>query len=131
MLRKILAALLGYAFIGVLIAGTDQLYARTIPGFASMKTPPTWYFVISMLTDTIDTLLGGWICALISRGDRHATLGLIVLGELMGIASTVYLWNTVPHYYSFFLLVVYPPAAWLGTKLRKPAATTPALPSLR
>jgi hypothetical protein len=120
MLRKVLAALLGYAFIGILIAGTDQLYAHMVPGFSAK--PPTWYFVVSMLTDTIYTLLGGWICALISRGDRHATLGLIVLGELMGIASTVYLWNTVPHFYSFFLLIVYPPAVWLGTKLRKQVA---------
>jgi hypothetical protein len=122
MLRKILAALLGYAFIGVLIAGTDRLYAQMIPGFGSMSVPPTFYFVISMFTDTIYTLIGGWLCALISRGDRHATLGLIVLGELMGLASTVYLWKTVPHYYSFFLLIVYPPAVWIGTKLRKSTA---------
>jgi hypothetical protein len=80
MLRKILAALLGYVFMGVLIAGTDQLYARMGPGIQ----------------------------------------GLIILGELMGVASTVYLWNTVPHYYSFFLLIVYPPAVWLGAKLKKP-----------
>jgi hypothetical protein len=123
MLRKILAALLGYAFIGVLIAGTDQMYAWMVPGFASMKMPPTWYFVASMSTDTVYTFLGGWICALISRGDRQATLGLVILGELAGVASTVYLWNTVPHYYSFFLLIVYPPAVWLGAKLKKPVAT--------
>jgi hypothetical protein len=122
MLRKILAVLLSYAFIGVLIAGTDQLYARMVPGFGSAKMPPTWYFVVSMLTDTIYSLLGGWICALISRGDRHATVGLIVLGEVAGVASTVYLWKTVPHYYSFFLLIVYPPAVWLGTKLKKKIA---------
>jgi hypothetical protein len=120
MLRTIVAALLGYALIGVLIAGTDQLYARLVPGFASM--PPTWYFVVSMLTDTIYTLFGGWICALISRGYQRATVGLIILGELMGVASTVYLWKTVPHFYSFFLLIVYPPAVWLGAKLRKPIA---------
>jgi len=120
MLRNILAAVLGYALIGVLIAGTDQLYAQMVPGFGSLKTPPTWYFVVSLLTDTIYTLTGGFICALISRGDRRAALGLMVLGELMGVASTVYLWKTVPHYYSFFLLIVYPPAVWLGAKLKRP-----------
>jgi hypothetical protein len=120
MLRTLLASLLGYALIGVLIAGTDQLYSHAVPGFGSM--PPAWYFAVSLLTDTIYTLLGGWMCALISRGDPRATLGLIILGELMGVASTVYLWKAVPHYYSFFLLIVYPPAVWFGAKLKKPVA---------
>jgi len=119
MLRIVLGCLLGYALIGVLIFGTDQLYAHLIPGFSSMKMPPTWYFVLSMATDTLYTLIGGWLCALISRRDVQATLGLIMVGELMGIASTVYLWGKVPHFYSFYLLIMYPPAVWYGAKMRR------------
>lgn len=121
-LRIILAALLGYALIGLLIFGTDQVFAQVIPGFSSMKMPPTWYFLVSMVTDTVYTLIGGWLCAAISRGDRQAAWGLIVIGELAGIASTVYLWHTVPHFYSFYLLIMYPPAVWFGAKGRKPLA---------
>jgi hypothetical protein len=117
-----LATATGYMLIGVLIGGTDQLFSRLVPGFSSMKQPPIWYFTISMATDTIYTLIGGWVCAVISRSDVQATLGLILLGELMAIASTVYLWHTVPHFYSFYLLLVYPPAIWYGAKLRKAAA---------
>ena len=114
MKRTILAALLGYALIGVLIAWTDRLYP--------MKAPSIWYFLASMGSDTLYTLAGGWLCARISRGDLRATVGLIVLGEVMGIASTVYLWGTVPHFYSFYLLVAYPPAVWFGAQMRRPKA---------
>ena len=119
-MRSIIAALLGYALVGVLIAGTDQLFAHAIPGFSSMKMPPGWYFAASIVADTIYAFMGGWLCGRISRGNIHAALGLIMIGELAGIASTVYLWNRVPHYYSFCLLITYPPAVLFGAKLRKP-----------
>jgi len=121
MLRTILAALLGYAFIGVLIYGTDQIYAQVIPGMSSTGRLPDLYYVLAMLTDTIYSLAGGWLCAVISRRDVQATVGLIILGEIMGVAATVYLWGKAPHYYSFFLLITYPPAVWYGAKLRKSA----------
>jgi hypothetical protein len=122
MLRTILAVLLGYVFIGVLIFCTDQLYAYLVPGFNSMKMPPMWYFELSIATDTLYTWIGGWLCAVISRENRNATWGLIILGELMGVVSTWYLWNQVPHFYSFYLLAIYPPAVWLGAKSRKTVA---------
>jgi hypothetical protein len=47
----------------------------------------------------------------------------------MGIASTIYLWHTAPHYYSFYLLIMYPPAVWIGaTRLAPPAPAAAALP---
>ncbi len=61
-----------------------------------MTMPPMWYFAVSMATDTLYTLLGGWLCAVISRRDVQATIGLIIIGEVMGLGSTFYLWSTVP-----------------------------------
>ena len=122
MLRTIVAVLVAYAFIGILIAGTDHFYGQQIRGFSTMKMPPIWYFLASMATDILYTFAGGWLCAVISLRDMRATVGLIVFGEVMGIASTVYLWNTVPHFYSFYLLAVYPPAVWFGAKMRRPKA---------
>src|SRR5580700_792638 len=97
MARIILAALAGYAFIGVLVFGTDHLFTMLVPGFGPMAMPPPSYFAISMATDTVYTGIGGWLCAKISRGDIQATVSLIVLGEIMGIASTVLLWGKAPH----------------------------------
>jgi hypothetical protein len=116
MLRTILGAVCGYVFIGLLIFGTDQIYAHLVPGFSALKVPTAWYFLASMVTDTLYTLAGGWLCAMISRRDLQATFGLIVIGEIMGIGSTVYLWHTVPHFYSAYLLVMYPPVVWFGAR---------------
>jgi hypothetical protein len=118
MLRTIGAVLAGYVAIGVLIFGTDQLFAALIPGFSSMAMPPDYYFAASVATDTAYSIGGGYLCARIAQaGIRSATIGLMVFGELMGLASTVYLWKTVPHWYSFALLLLYPPAVWIGSRL--------------
>lgn len=111
MLRVILGGLLGYVLIGVLIAAADLLISKG----------PNYYQVV-LVTDTLFTVAGGWLCGLISRGDTRAAWGLIVMGELMGIASTIYLWHTAPHYYSFYLLIMYPPAVWFGASRLAPPA---------
>jgi hypothetical protein len=118
MLRTIIAVLVGYMFIGALIFGTDQLFAASIPGFSSMPMPPDYYFGWSVVTDTIYSVVGGLVCAWIARSAaRKATIGLMIFGELAGLASTVYLWKMVPHWYSFALLILYPPAVWWGSVL--------------
>jgi hypothetical protein len=103
MVRVIFGGLLGYALIGVLIAAGDTILPRG-----------AHYYQISLVTDTLFTIAGGWLCGRIARGDTRAAWGLILLGEVMGIASTIYLWRTAPHYYSFYLLLMYPPAVWIG-----------------
>ncbi len=120
MWRSIAAVVFGYLITGVLIVITDQIFALTIPGFKQMAMPPDFYFAISIVTDALYSAAGGWTCAAIANrrvGDH--VLALIVLGELVGVASTVALWGTVPHYFSFALLAIYPPAVWLGSKLKK------------
>lgn len=111
------AILAGYVVIGVLIFGTDQLFAALIPGFAA--GPPAYYFAASVVTDTLYSISGGYLCAWIAKANtRVATLGLMIFGELVGVASTVFLWTMVPHWYSFALLILYPPAVWLGSRWR-------------
>jgi len=117
MLRVILGGLLGYALIGILIAAGDTILPRG----------PN-YYRIALVTDTVFTLAGGWLCGLIARGDTRAAWGLILIGEVMGIASTVYLWHTAPHYYSFYLLIMYPPAVWIGASRLAPPARAAVAP---
>jgi hypothetical protein len=119
MLRIIGSILAGYCIIGLLVVVTDQVFAAVIPGFKSMPIPPDYYFAISLVTDTLYTVAGGYLCARIAANfARTATLGLIVFGEVMGLVSLVMSWKTVPHWYGVALLVIYPPAVWAGSRIK-------------
>jgi hypothetical protein len=121
MVRSFAAVICGYIVTGILIFATDQTFAATVPGFNDMPMPPRFYFLISICTDTLYSVLGGWTCAAIAKTRvRDRVLALIALGELVGVVSTIALWGTVPHYFSFALLVLYPPAVWIGSLFRKP-----------
>lgn len=83
--RVIGAAIAGYVAIGILVVCTDQVYALLVPGFKSLPMPPTYYFALSLLTDFIYSILGGYLCAWIAGAlARKATLGLIVGGRNLG-----------------------------------------------
>jgi hypothetical protein len=111
--------------MGLMVVTTDAIVARLIPGFNATR-PPTYYFYVSLLTDTFYTAIGGYLCAMLAREQRHrATLALIVFGEVMGIVSQVVLWNTVPHWFAIALLVLYPPAVWVGSKMRTMTVPVP------
>jgi hypothetical protein len=118
--RIIAAVLAGYVAIGVLVVITDQFFAAFIPGFKAMPLPPLYYFVVSLGTDTLYSVFGGYLCSLIARArSQTAGLGLIVFGEVIGLASQIVLWKTVPHWFAIALLLLYPPAVWLGSRLRQ------------
>jgi hypothetical protein len=117
--RIVAAAVAGYVAIGILVVLTDQVFAAVIPGFKSMTTPPLYYFVASLGTDSLYSILGGYLCCVIARaGCRNATLMLMVLGEIIGVVSQVSLWQTVPHWFGIGLLILYPPMVWIGSLLR-------------
>lgn len=117
MLRIALAVILGYVLIGLLVVGTDQLFALAIPGFDTMVPRPAFYYAISLIASTVYSIIGGWTCAAIARTRVElAAKALIVLGELAGLAATVMLWKIAPHYYNLTLLLLYPIAVWFGAK---------------
>jgi hypothetical protein len=118
MLRTVIAVIAGYALIGVLVVFTDQLFSVAIQGFNSLATPPRYYFALSLLTDTFYSVLGGYLCAAIARSaSKNATLALMIGGEIVGLVSMIAFWKTVPHWFGLALLVVYPPAIWIGSRL--------------
>jgi hypothetical protein len=119
MLRIIGSVLAGYIAIGVLVVLTDQMFAAAIPGFRNMSTPPLYYFVIVLCTDTLYTVAGGYLCAACAGASaRTATLGLMTFGEVAGIVSTVLGWHVQPHWFALALLVLFPFAVWIGSRLR-------------
>jgi hypothetical protein len=111
--------LAGYLAIAFLIAATDWILGFSIAELRTAREMPTYYFVVVLVTDSVYSVAGGYLCAKIARtAARSSTIGLMALGELIGAISTVYLWYTVPHWYSFVLLILYPPLVWLGSWLR-------------
>jgi hypothetical protein len=119
MLRAVLAPIAGYAVIGVLVIFTDQLFSLLTHGFDSGATPPHSYFLLSLVTDSLYTALGGYFCAAIARSAaRRATLILILGGELIGVGAVIALWHTQPHWFAIGLLLIYPPAVWAGSRFR-------------
>ena len=127
MRRTIAAVFAGYLAIGIMVVLTDQVAARVIPGFASKAGPPAFYFWSSLVTDTLYSVMGGLLCAAIARQHaRRATVWLMVFGEVLGIASQIALWRTVPHWFGLALLLTYPPAIWLGARLRAARLAAPA-----
>ncbi len=130
MLRTVLAAIAGYALIGVLVVFTDQLFSVAIQGFSTMTAPPGYYFRITLATDAFYTMLGGFLCATIARAAaKKATLYLIIGGEIIGLAATIALWKSQPHWFGLGLLVLFPPAVWVGSwfgSRRQPSATAGA-----
>jgi hypothetical protein len=129
MVRIAAAVLAGYVAVGVLVVLTDQIFAAAIPGFRAMTTPPLYYFVIVLCTDALYSAAGGYLCAAIARGSiRAATLGLMIFGEIIGVVSTILGWKIQPHWFALALLVLFPIAVWLGSRLRSGSAE-PALAS--
>ncbi len=112
------AVLAGCVFIGVLVAITDQIFGMVIPGFKLTTMPPLYYFGISLLTDFVYSIAGGYLCAWIARERAWpATIALMVFGDTIGLVSQVVLWKMVPHWYGLTLLVLFPIGVWLGFRL--------------
>lgn len=116
--RSILAVILGFGIIGVFVTATDQLFALALPGFEQLPVKPDRYYLISLVTSSVYSLIGGWTCAWIAKKNiRQHAIALVVLGELSGIAALVSSWKIVPYYYTLSLLVLYPLAVMLGAKV--------------
>jgi len=112
------AVLAGYLFTGMLVVITDQIFGLVIPGFKLMTMPPFYYFAISLFTDFVYSIAGGYVCAWIARERAwRATVALMVFGDAIGLASQIVLWTTVPHWYAVALLVLFPIGVWLGWKV--------------
>src|SRR5579862_5913228 len=107
MLRSIGAVATGYLTIAILIIITDRLDSAPP---SSLK-----YFVVTLVTDCLYTVVGGFLCATIAGEQaRGASLSLIGFGELLGVISLVRYWGAQPHWFSILLLLIYPAGIWIG-----------------
>ncbi len=116
MVRNILAAIAGYAVIGILVVLTDQIFSWVIPGFSTLAMPPLFYFATSLVTDFVYSGVGGYTCSAIAGTSSHsATLILIGMGEVIGIAVAFARWQAMPHFFVLGLLILYPLGIFVGS----------------
>jgi hypothetical protein len=121
--RTVVGVLAGYLGIGALVAFTDMLFARLVPGWRPLARP-MYYYAVTLGTDFLYSIAGGYICALIAADRRrNAALGLIILGEAIGVVVQTLLWGTVPRWFGVGLLIVYPVGVWIGSRLPNAATT--------
>jgi hypothetical protein len=119
LMRAAGVVLTGYMSIGVLVVLTDMVVGKICPSnYVSGTTPPAFYFVVSLVAAPLYSVLGGWICARLSRKPWRDAVALVIFGEIMGVASLAMTWNSQPHWYGLALLALYPPAVLLGAWLR-------------
>ena len=124
--RTLIAVIGGYLGIAILVRFTDMLFARLVAGW-NPKDPPLYYFAVSLVTDFVYSIAGGYLCGLIAEEHRRrATLWLIGLGEALGVVVQAVLWKTVPHWYGIGLLILFPAGVWIGSSLRGHRATATA-----
>lgn len=113
------AALAGYATIGLLSIVTEWILGFIAPELRTAREMPSYYFVIVGITDVVYSVAAGYVCAKVAMtAYRQATVGLIIIGELIALLSVVGAWYTAPRLYLISLLVLYPPLAWAGSWLR-------------
>jgi len=116
--RAVVGVIAGYLATGAFVASTDMLFARLVAGWQQMGQPRLYYFAVTLGMDFLYSILGGYVCAVIATNHRRgATLGLIVLGSAIGLVAQALLWKTVPHWFGIGLLVLYPVAIWIGSRL--------------
>lgn len=110
--RIIFAVVVGYAANALLIAGTEQLFFR----LASDGR----FLIADVVSQCFIQVSSGYLCARIAGSNPWpATVGLIMLGLLVGTASVAGSWRTEPHWYAIALLLVYSACVWMGYRLER------------
>lgn len=120
MVKSALSVLLGWAVVGVLVVATDFVLMKVFPNdYVAGRMPPDSLAAVSLATSTLWSVIGGWVSArLAPRKAWHHVLGLVLWGEVMGLASAVMTWGKIQSWYQIGLLLLWVPAVCLGGWLR-------------
>ncbi len=120
MLRSIGSILAGWGAVGVLVVLTDGVLGKLFPAaYIPGVKPPDHLMLVSLVTGTLYSVLGGWITARLAAEKHWAHVGsLIAWGEVMGVTSMAFTLGQVQFWYQASLLVTWPLAVLLGGWLR-------------
>lgn len=122
MLKSILVVVGGYVLSVVLVLCSDPLLSAVFPGdFAKGHVPSDTALAASTGLFILISLLCAWLCARFSPQPkaRHV-LAFAVIGELMGIASTIPNWGSGwPHWYWLSWLISWPISCWIAYRIEQ------------
>ncbi len=120
MIRSVGIVVGSYVLSIVLVLATDPLLTRIFPGdFERGRIPSDKALVTSTVLFVLISILCAWVCARFApgRAARHV-VWFFVIGEVMGIASTIPNWGKGwPHWYWLSWLLTWPLSCWIGYKL--------------
>jgi len=114
--RTIIAVIASYVTFVFLVVATELLLLRVAPSVGRRQHLP--FFVSDLIIQCLFTIVAGYLCCLIARGQRIAIAALIGIGLLVGAVSLVMSWKSEPHWYGIGLYISYAPCLWVGWTVR-------------
>lgn len=109
-----------YVLSIILVLATDPLLSRVFPGdFVAGNLPSNAALLASTALFVVISIFCAWLCARFapSSPGRHV-LWFFVVGEVMGIATTIPNWSKGwPHWYWLSWLLSWPVSCWIGLQL--------------
>jgi len=130
MLKSIGVVAGSYVLSVALVLCTDPLLSRMFAGeYVRGQIPPNKVLMVSTVLFVVISIVCAWLCGRFAptRPGRHV-LWFFIIGELMGIASTIPNWSKGwPHWYWLSWLLTWPLSCWIGLMLsgrKKPAPAT-------
>ncbi len=120
MIKSIAAVLGSYILSIILVLCTDPILTRIFPGdFERGHVPSDKALMASTAFFIVISIFCAWLCArLAPRSAGKHVLWFVIIGEVMGIVSTIPNWSKGwPHWYWLSWLLSWPVSCWIGAKL--------------
>ena len=122
MLKSIAVVIGCYMLSVVLVLATDPLLTRLFPGdYVRGRVPSDTVLLASTAFFVVISILCAWLCARFAPGRAAGhVLWFFIIGELMGIISTIPNWGKGwPHWYWLSWLLTWPVSCWIGLLLAR------------
>lgn len=119
MLKSIGVVVGSYILSVVLVLATDPLLSRLFPGdFVRGRIPSDAALATSTVLFIVISILCAWVCARFAARPAQSVLWFFIVGEVMGIATSIPNWNNGwPHWYGLSWLLSWPISCWIGLRL--------------
>jgi hypothetical protein len=127
-LRFIASVVVSYVVVFVIVLDSDPALARIYPGqYIHGQIPPAFILWIGTAIYAVASIIGGWICVRLAptKPGQHL-LAIFVLGEVMGVVSTILNWSRWPDWQSLTWLALWPICLWIGSLFRSSNAAAAA-----